>query len=97
MSGLNQQSWKLSACERVRGFESHRFRHNTKYYTMGTVINMQQYKLRKHNERIVSSIANTLGQILSVFYNFFLEYFAYPMISAYASIKQKKVVIANYW
>ena len=64
---------------------------------MGTVINMQQYKLRKQSERIVSSIANTLGQILSVLFNFFLEYVAYPIISAYASIKQKKVVITNYW
>ena len=64
---------------------------------MGTVINMQQYRLRKHNERIVSSIANTVGQVLSVIYNFFLEFIAYPLLSAYASIQRKKVVIANYW
>ena len=63
---------------------------------MGTVINMQQYKLRKHNERIVSSIANTVSQILSVIYNFFLEFIAYPLLSAYASIKKKKVVTVNY-
>ena len=63
---------------------------------MGTVINMQQYKLRKQSERIASSVADTVGKILSVIYNFFLEFIAYPLLSAYASIQRKKVVIANY-
>lgn len=63
---------------------------------MGTVINMQQYKLRKHNEVFVQSIANTVKTWFTAFFTFLLENIAYPIIAAVATVRKKKVTVINY-
>ena len=63
---------------------------------MGTVINMQQYKLHKHKESFVQSIADTVKSWLTAIFTFFLENIAYPIIAAVATVRKKKVTVINY-
>ena len=56
---------------------------------MGTLIDMQQYKLHKQ----ANQIATAVGSFFTMLFNFFLEYVAYPLVAAAATIRRRRVVV----
>ena len=56
---------------------------------MGTLIDLQQYKLRKQ----ANQIATAVGSFFTMLFNFFLEYVAYPLVAAAATIRRRKVIV----